>query len=157
MQDRTVDIGKNMFVYWFGSTELATYLRKLILEKLADTNHTYSPFQRTKRWFFSSSFMDTWGKRFANLISSLSNINPEKLAEKMGNGQTFTTISKTVVSLMVRWSGDVRRIKSVLLEALALSSANEQRQRQRDIEKYVEKVERLYNHNQLQISHGVVI
>lgn len=157
MQDRTVDIGKNMFVYWFGSTELATYLRKLILEKLADTNHTYSPFQRTKRWFFSSSFMDAWGKRFANLISSLSNINPEKLAEKMGNGQTFTTISKTVVSLMVRWSGNARRIKSVLLEALALSSANEQRQRQRDIEKYVEKVERLYNHNQLQISHGGVI
>jgi hypothetical protein len=154
MQERTVDIGKNMFVYWFGSGELATYLRKLILEKIADTNHAYLPFQRTKRWFFSSNFMDTWGKRFERLISSLSVVSPDKLAEKLGNGQTFTTISKTVVSLMVRWRGDVKRIKSVMLEALALSCANEQRQRQKDIEKYVEKVERLYNHNQLQISHG---
>jgi hypothetical protein len=157
IQERSVDIGKNMFVYWFGSDELASYLRKLILEKLAMTNHMYSPFQRTKRWFFSSDFLDTWARRFSDLIATLSVVKPETLAEKMGNGQTFSTISKTVVSLVSRWGGDAQRVKDFMLEALSLSCANDQRQRQRDIDKYVDKVVRLLNNNQLKISHGGAI
>ncbi|MEN6634643.1 MAG: hypothetical protein ABFC56_02200, partial [Clostridiaceae bacterium] len=137
-----IDIGMECFSIWFGSRELASYFRKLILGKVAATDNKYAKNVKTKTWWFYAAFKERWLAIFEHRASRSEQLSEERFAAKLGNGRTHETLKKGVVHVFFAMKGDLSKASQFLHRALEASSANDKRRRHKEIDRYLLKIHR---------------
>lgn len=150
-----VDIGNDMFEHWFGSRELSAYIRRLVLHKIASMVREYVPMVKPRSWIFVSDFVEKWEERFDIFCEKFFNMTADKLADKLGNGETFETMRKMVPFLLVKFNGDKQRVLSLFEQALTLSNAHQVESRKRSLVVYLNKINSYFQNGTLKLMGAV--
>jgi hypothetical protein len=141
----SLDVGVEHFVHWFGSLELASYLRRLILPMISITNNKYRVNYKTKTWWFTEVFKQKWLSRFEGMVAKFEELDVISFAKKLGNGNTFETLRAGVVKVFVRAKNCANSAAEFLHRALDASVANDKPQRHKEIDSYLRKITKYNN------------